>query len=79
MADEAQKQLRAYVEYFRDLGVHDFYRSGEPGTVAWPEVEEARVEAPVAVAAPVRWSVRLLRLRWWLRSLIEVRICRASW
>ena len=55
MAEEAQKQLRAYVEYFRDLGVHDFYRTGEPGTVAWPEVEETRVEAPVvsAVAAPV--------------------------
>jgi uracil-DNA glycosylase len=51
MADEAQKQLRAYVEYFRDLGLHDFYRNGEPGTVAWPEVEEARVEAPVAAAA----------------------------
>ena len=55
MADEAQKQLRAYVEYFRDLGVHDFYRRGEPGTVAWPEVDEARVETPAiaAVAAPV--------------------------
>ena len=53
MADEVQKQLRAYVEYFRDLGVRDFYRRGEPGTVVWPEVEEARVETPVAVAAPV--------------------------
>jgi uracil-DNA glycosylase family 4 len=55
MADEVQKQLRAYVEYFRDLGVHDFYRRGEPGTVTWPEVEDARVEAPVAaaVSAPV--------------------------
>jgi uracil-DNA glycosylase family 4 len=30
MADEAQRQLRAYVEYFRDLGVYDFYRNGEP-------------------------------------------------
>jgi uracil-DNA glycosylase len=51
MADEAQKQLRAYVEYFRDLGVRDFYRNGEPGTVAWPEVEEAPVAA--AASAPV--------------------------
>ena len=24
------EQLRAYVEYFRDLGVYDFYRRGEP-------------------------------------------------
>jgi DNA polymerase len=53
MAEEAQKQLRAYVEYFRDLGVYDFYRRGEPGTVAWPEVDEARVEAPVAVAVSI--------------------------
>ena len=29
MAGEAE-QLRAYVEYLRDMGVHDFYRRGEP-------------------------------------------------
>ena len=29
MAVEAEQQLRVYVEYFRDLGVHDFYRRGE--------------------------------------------------
>ncbi|MCU1323781.1 MAG: phage polymerase-related protein [Acidobacteriaceae bacterium] len=52
MADEAQKQLRAYVEYFRDLGVYDFYRRGEPGTLAWPAAEVAAVEEPV-FAAPV--------------------------
>jgi uracil-DNA glycosylase family 4 len=50
MSDEAQKQLRAYVEYFRDLGVHDFYRRGEPGTVEWPEVAVVEAEAvPAAV------------------------------
>jgi uracil-DNA glycosylase len=32
MAGEREQQLRAYVEYFRDLGVHDFYRQGEPLT-----------------------------------------------
>jgi len=37
--------VRAYVEYFRDLGVHDFYRWGEPVEGA------AFVEEPVA--APV--------------------------
>ncbi|CAN5655560.1 hypothetical protein BH10ACI4_BH10ACI4_39130 [soil metagenome] len=52
MADEAQKQLRAYVEYFRDLGVYDFYRRGEPGTLAWPAAEVVAAEEPV-VAAPV--------------------------
>ena len=25
-----EQQLRAYVEYFRDMGIHDFYRRGEP-------------------------------------------------
>jgi uracil-DNA glycosylase family 4 len=30
MAGEAERQLRAYVEYLRDIGVHDFYRRGEP-------------------------------------------------
>ena len=30
MAGEAEQQLRAYVEYLRDMGVHDFYRQGEP-------------------------------------------------
>ena len=30
MAGEAEQQLRAYVEYLRDLGVHDFYRQGDP-------------------------------------------------
>ena len=50
MAGDAEQQLRAYVEYFRDLGIHDFYRQGEPvfaeagaGTVA--SVPEARVQA----------------------------------
>jgi uracil-DNA glycosylase len=39
MAGEAEQQLRAYVEYLRDMGVHDFYRQGEPvyaQTVAVP-------------------------------------------
>jgi uracil-DNA glycosylase family 4 len=30
MAGDAEQQLRAYVEYFRDIGIHDFYRRGEP-------------------------------------------------
>ena len=54
MADEAQRQLRAYVEYFRDLGVYDFYRRGEAGSLAWPEVEAAAIEqAPLAAPVPV--------------------------
>jgi len=49
MADEAHR-LRDYVEYFRDLGVHDFYRRGEPGAVTLPEVEVvAAASVPVAI------------------------------
>ena len=29
MPGEAEPQVRAWVDYFRDLGVHDFYRRGE--------------------------------------------------
>jgi len=46
-AGEAEEQLRAYVEYFRDLGVHDFYRRGEP-------VVEAHVAADSVVVQPER-------------------------
>jgi uracil-DNA glycosylase family 4 len=31
MAEDVE-QLRAYIDYFRDMGVHDFYRCGEPTT-----------------------------------------------
>src|ERR1700759_4523860 len=30
MAGEAEQELRAYLESFRDIGVYDFYRRGEP-------------------------------------------------
>ncbi len=57
MAGEAEQQLRAYVEYFRDMGVYDLYRRGEPvfDAIAVAETEtvvEAEAPAPV-VAAPV--------------------------
>jgi len=53
VADERQEQLRAYVEYFRDMGVHDFYRVGEPveGGV-YAEAAVAAVEVPAVVAVP---------------------------
>jgi DNA polymerase len=47
MAGEREQQLRAYVDYLRDLGVHDFYRQGEPVS---PDVREAPLpSATVAV------------------------------
>jgi DNA polymerase len=48
---EVQAQLRAWVEYFRDLGVHDFYRRGEPVTVA-EDLSADGVLASVEAAVP---------------------------
>jgi uracil-DNA glycosylase family 4 len=57
MAGEAEQQLRAYVEYLRDIGVHDFYRRGEPMVAEVHTTPSTRVEAVVAIkeleAAPV--------------------------
>ena len=46
MAVEPQKPTpaRAYLEYFRDLGVHDFYRNEDPG--AWAAAPAATLTAP---------------------------------
>src|SRR5579862_1761159 len=49
MAGEAEQQLRAYVEYLRDMGVHDFYRQGEPIAAAVVESPPLPVEAAVVV------------------------------
>jgi uracil-DNA glycosylase len=63
MAVEATEQLRAYVEYLRDLGIHEFYRQGDPlppeeqaallGAVAPTQVQAAPVGAAVAAVRPV--------------------------
>jgi DNA polymerase len=57
MAGEAGQQLRAYVEYLRDIGVHDFYRRGEPVYAEIQTPQPLLVEAAVVVeeleAAPV--------------------------
>jgi uracil-DNA glycosylase family 4 len=57
MAGEAEQQLRAYVEYLRDIGVHDFYRRGEPVYAEINPTLPAPVEAAVVVeeldAAPI--------------------------
>ena len=51
MASDREQQLRAYVEYFRDLGVHEFYRNGEPAAAPVAAVSEPVALAPVVVAA----------------------------
>lgn len=64
MAGDAEQQLRSYVEYFRDLGIHDFYRNGEPIAIEAVEqaaaavsVEPLPVVLKVAPVAPVAPSV----------------------
>ena len=55
MASDREQQLRAYVEYFRDLGVHEFYRNGEPpaaaAAISVAVASEVAAVAPVVVAA----------------------------
>src|SRR5665213_3254118 len=54
MAGDAEQQLRAYVEYFRDMGIHDFYRRGEPVAIGTVET------AAVITAAPTEpWPAAL--------------------
>lgn len=50
MAGEAEQQLRAYVEYLRDLGVYDLYRRGEP---VFEETEPEQRMAAEPVGAPI--------------------------
>jgi len=49
MAGDADQQLRAYVEYLRDMGVHDFYRHGEPVLAEAPEARPLSVEVAATV------------------------------
>jgi uracil-DNA glycosylase len=58
MAGEAEQQLRAYVEYLRDMGVHDFYRQGDPvyaevASVPVPVTAEVAVVATAVEARPL--------------------------
>ncbi len=48
MQAEAETQVRAWVEYFRDLGVHDFYRRGEPAAVAPDQMQASSATGFVA-------------------------------
>ena len=50
MAGQAE-QIRAYVEYLRDLGVYEMYRRGPAGTMSVAELLGSPVEAPLATAA----------------------------
>ena len=53
MAGEAEQQLRAYVEYLRDLGVYDLYRRGEPDLPSVSASASAETEQVVAAVEQV--------------------------
>lgn len=54
MAADAQDELRAYVDYLRDMGIRDFYRRGEPlePMAATPIVEVASPQMPELLVVP---------------------------
>ncbi len=49
MAGEAEQQLRAYVDYLRDMGVHDFYRRGGPVVASVGELQGLPVDVATVV------------------------------
>jgi uracil-DNA glycosylase family 4 len=53
VAEDRTAHVRAYLEYFRDLGVHEFYRSGTLAAVeAAAEPEPVPEPLPVVLAQP---------------------------
>jgi len=54
MAVETATELGAWVEYFRDLGIHDFYRRGEPAVIEVAEATGAVELSAAAAATPER-------------------------
>jgi DNA polymerase len=54
MPGEGEPQLRAWVDYFRDLGVHDFYRRGEfAGAAVADDDVVAQIHSEATVSVPV--------------------------
>jgi DNA polymerase len=62
MAVESEQQLRAYVEYLRDLGVHDFYHHGEP-VVAEASTDAAAHADQVVPARPLPVEAAVVKER----------------
>jgi DNA polymerase len=57
MQGEAETQVRAWVEYFRDLGVNDLYRRGEPAPQAASEAEAVTATPDAAVENGVPFAL----------------------
>ncbi|MDR3744783.1 MAG: uracil-DNA glycosylase [Acidobacteriaceae bacterium] len=54
MQGESESQLRAWVDYYRDLGVYDFYRLGEPVPLGASEPEAPVQAAEAAVVNSIQ-------------------------
>ena len=82
MAVEQQglAEVRAYLEYFRDIGVHEFYRSGSLVELSdlEPVVEAVSLVAVAAEAAPVETDIGKLVSFNDLASLPVVRVAAAG-
>jgi DNA polymerase len=57
MQGDAGAQVRAWVEYFRDLGVQDFYRRGEPVPLAACEADDGPATINATVNATMNAAV----------------------
>jgi DNA polymerase len=53
MQNDGEAQVRAWVEYYRDLGVYDFYRLGEPPRLSASEDSGEVLMQPAAAATAV--------------------------
>jgi hypothetical protein len=62
MQGAAAEPLQAWVDYFRDLGIHDFYRRGEGVFAAGGAAQEAEVGPASASHAPVESYVAMPEL-----------------
>jgi DNA polymerase len=61
MRGEDSQPLRAWVDYFRDLGIHDFYRRGEAVFAAPETAQEAGIDELAHGTVPDR-ELRMLQL-----------------
>jgi hypothetical protein len=50
-ADDRTEHVRAYLEYFRDMGVHEFYRNETLGPVELSAAADNEIAVAEAIAA----------------------------
>jgi DNA polymerase len=53
MTSPPEEQLRAYVDYLRDMGIYDLYRRDDPSVILSEELRATLAERAAAMPAPV--------------------------